>query len=169
MIWHDLRGIFSFWRSGWVVSINAIEHIHIKWTFSWGELWDFWLLINLDLFFVSKQVCLTKSKQVPESTHHPAWHVLNSNLALGLWHHEGTWTEYWERVGKSGVTQGTEQASGIHRSPCLPSADPRGVGWGWEDRHQLAIRWLQFQAWLRSWLVVWSRPAIYHAASFHPS
>lgn len=156
MTWHDSRGIFSSWRSAWVVNISAIANIHRKWTWrsSWGELRDFWSLISLDLFLKAKPICLTKSKQVQKSTHHPAWCVPNSSLALGLWHHKGTWMEYWERVGKCSVTLGTEQAVSVLCSLCpLPI---QAVGGGETDT-QLAIRWLQFQAWLCSSLVVWYR------------
>lgn len=149
------KGICPFWRSGWVVNFHAIEHIHIKWSwrFSWGELWDFWWLINLDLLFVSKSVCLTESKQVQKSTHHPSSCVLNSSQALGLWHHKGTWMECWKRVSKSGVL-GTEQVGSIFYSLCHLLSQVR---WDRGDRHPTCNKMISVPGLSLLLIGVWSR------------
>lgn len=78
-----------FWGSRWVVSINNIRHVQIKWTWrlAGGELCDFWLLNSLHLGFEAKPMHLSKSKQA----RYLCMLRPDSRLVQGFWHHKGTW------------------------------------------------------------------------------
>ena len=131
MIWCDRRGIFleEWWG---LVPINTIECIQLNEREIFLKLWDFWLLISLELVFEAKPIRLTRSKQVQKPTHRlhdvsqiPAWPWDFGTARAREWY-----------VGRglanlmSPWAQNKQAVSSVLPAPCH-SADSVGSG----DRH----------------------------------